>query len=241
MRWSALAASWASRSHLRSRRPGSARRSRMPATDRVQADAEGASRVEQVGPVRAAPLALGGEDDEAMGPGAHDAGEPPRRRRARRRQPAVLPSRPPRRPPPAPAGCSRNRAIHSWQSGSLPFITSAAITAALTSMCNGLVIADVIPDAIAIGRNAPFSAVRLGSPKLTFEAPQGGSPRAPRSGDARSGTPAVRRCRSRRSASRGDRRRRLPSGCRDRRPGARSSRRPRTARSDLRRSWSRRS
>ena len=53
----------------------------------------------------------------------------------------------------------------------MPIITSAAITAARTSVCSGLVIADVIPDAIAMVRNAPFSVFRFGRPKLTFDAP----------------------------------------------------------------------
>ena len=51
-------------------------------------------------------------------------------------------------------------------------MTSAAQIAWRTSACSGLVIAEVSPDAIAIGRKAAFSAGRFGSPKLTFEAPQ---------------------------------------------------------------------
>ena len=38
-------------------------------------------------------------------------------------------------------------------------------------MCKGLVIAEVIPDAIAMVRNAPFNVLRCGSPKLTLDAP----------------------------------------------------------------------
>ncbi|MBI3648279.1 MAG: hypothetical protein HY240_05985 [Actinobacteria bacterium] len=45
------------------------------------------------------------------------------------------------------------------------------MTACRTSMCSGLVIAEVSPLAIAIARNAPFSPPRCGSPKDTFEAP----------------------------------------------------------------------
>ena len=49
--------------------------------------------------------------------------------------------------------------------------TSAAMIAALTSAASGFVIADVRPDAIAIGRNAALIRSRSGIPKLTFEAP----------------------------------------------------------------------
>ena len=44
--------------------------------------------------------------------------------------------------------------------------------AAFTSAASGFVIADVRPDAIAIGRNAALIRSRSGMPKLTFEAPQ---------------------------------------------------------------------
>ena len=46
------------------------------------------------------------------------------------------------------------------------------MTQALTSGIIGLVIAEVIPAAIAIGRKAALMPSRFGSPKLTFEAPQ---------------------------------------------------------------------
>ena len=46
------------------------------------------------------------------------------------------------------------------------------MTQALTSGISGLVIAEVIPAAMAIGRNAALMPSRFGSPKLTFEAPQ---------------------------------------------------------------------
>ena len=46
------------------------------------------------------------------------------------------------------------------------------MTAALTSGISGLVIAEVMPLAIAIGRNAALMPSRLGRPKLTFDAPQ---------------------------------------------------------------------
>ena len=52
----------------------------------------------------------------------------------------------------------------------MPASTSAAITADFTSGCIGFMIADVIPDAIAMARNVPVTTWRLGSPKLTFEA-----------------------------------------------------------------------
>ena len=50
--------------------------------------------------------------------------------------------------------------------------TSAAMTARLRSGCIGLVIAEVIPDAMAMGRNAALIPSRFGRPKLTFDAPQ---------------------------------------------------------------------
>ena len=46
------------------------------------------------------------------------------------------------------------------------------MTAAFTSGISGLVIAEVIPLAIAIGRKAALIPSRCGSPKLTLEAPQ---------------------------------------------------------------------
>ena len=62
--------------------------------------------------------------------------------------------------------------IQRAQSGSWPIRTSAAMTQALTSGISGLVIAEVIPAAMAIGRKAALMPSRFGSPKLTFEAPQ---------------------------------------------------------------------
>ena len=46
------------------------------------------------------------------------------------------------------------------------------MTQALTSGMSGLVMAEVMPLAMAIGRNAALIPSRLGRPKLTFEAPQ---------------------------------------------------------------------
>ncbi len=63
------------------------------------------------------------------------------------------------------------RAIQFAQWASLPISTSAAFTAWSISGWSGLVIADVRPDAIAIGRKAAFRAGRFGSPKLTLDAP----------------------------------------------------------------------
>ncbi len=51
-------------------------------------------------------------------------------------------------------------------------MTSAPMIALMTSSCIGLVIAEVIPDPIAIVRNAALMPLRFGSPKLTFDAPQ---------------------------------------------------------------------
>ncbi len=44
--------------------------------------------------------------------------------------------------------------------------------AVFTSACIGFMIADVMPAPIAIDRNVPVMAWRLGSPKLTLDAPQ---------------------------------------------------------------------
>ena len=63
--------------------------------------------------------------------------------------------------------------IQRPQSGSWPIRTSAAITLALTSGIIGLVIAEVIPAAIAIGRKAALMPSRLGSPKLTLRGAAG--------------------------------------------------------------------
>ena len=46
------------------------------------------------------------------------------------------------------------------------------MTASMTSLCMGFVIAEVIPCEIAIDRNAPLTPSRLGSPKLILDAPQ---------------------------------------------------------------------
>ena len=61
--------------------------------------------------------------------------------------------------------------IHAAQSRSVPASTSAASTADFTSGCIGFMIADVIPEAIAMARNVPVTMWRLGKPKLTFDAP----------------------------------------------------------------------
>ena len=82
----------------------------------------------------------------------------------------------PRRPPAAVASAaapglraapapSPFRAIHAAQCGSFPIITSAALIAWSISPCNGLVIAEVRPEAIAIGRNAAFSAGAVRQPE----------------------------------------------------------------------------
>src|SRR5262249_34410300 len=127
------------------------------ATDRIEVDAEPSRRVEHGRPGLEAPSpAGGGEDPEGV---AHVAA-------ALRR-----PSRPPRRPRVASPADSPHRAIQSAQCASCPMSTSAAFTALSISVCKGLVIADVSPEAIAIGRKAAFSAGRFGNPKLTFEAP----------------------------------------------------------------------
>ncbi len=51
-------------------------------------------------------------------------------------------------------------------------MTSAPMTALITSMCMGLVIAEVSPAAIAMVKNALLMPSRFGKPKLTFDAPQ---------------------------------------------------------------------
>ena len=48
----------------------------------------------------------------------------------------------------------------------------APITACITGLWSGLVIADVSPEAIAIVKNTAFTPLRFGKPKLTFDAPQ---------------------------------------------------------------------
>ena len=73
----------------------------------------------------------------------------------------------------APSGVSPWRAIQAAQCSSFPIITSAAQTALRISSCSGLVIAEVIPDAIAIGRKA---ALRPG-PVGQAEADVGGAAR----------------------------------------------------------------
>ena len=76
-----------------------------------------------------------------------------------------------RRRSPTRRGGSRLARIHAAQSRSVPASTSAASTADFTSGCIGFMIADVIPAPIAIARNVPVTTWRLGSPKLTFDAP----------------------------------------------------------------------
>ena len=97
----------------------------------------------------------------------------PRRVPARSRPARRRPSRPPRRPavaePEAARGSSRST---PGSPGPLPISTSAAMTAWRTSACSGLVMADVIPDAMAMARNAPLIPLRFGRPKEMFEAPQ---------------------------------------------------------------------
>ncbi len=54
---------------------------------------------------------------------------------------------------------------------SWPIITSAARMAKLRLSSRGLVMAQVMPAAIAMGTNAAFSACRFGSPKEILDAP----------------------------------------------------------------------
>ena len=49
--------------------------------------------------------------------------------------------------------------------------TSAAMMADFTSGCSGFMMADDIPFEMAIDRNVPVMTLRLGNPKLTFDAP----------------------------------------------------------------------
>src|SRR6188472_1362646 len=128
------------------------------AARRVEVDPESARGVEHRRPARHRSAASRGQEDDTR-VAAHASAV------------ALRAARPPRRPAVAPDAPSPLRAIHAAQCSSLPISTSAAFTAWSISAWSGLVIAEVSPDAIAMGRNAALRPVRFGSPKLTFEAP----------------------------------------------------------------------
>src|SRR3954451_17773446 len=139
-----------------------------PATHGVDVHAERARRVEDRRPRREPTATAGrGEDDERVVSHVSQGTV------ARRYPTAATARRLMRRRLTSPSGTgTRWAVIHRPQSGSWPIRTSAAMTDALTSGISGFVIAEVIPAAMAIGRNAPLMPSRFGRPKLTFDAPQ---------------------------------------------------------------------